>query len=190
MRAREILRRFGDDVEALWFLAELEMWEGAPEKAAALTDEALAISPRPGFFSADTFDWNSGFRYIEGRSVGFFAKRSYLIDQIEAFREFATGMAEPERYGLACAARLTSLTREDRLATLHPSAHLYLFYSYLILERVTPSSMDGATALSKAFKALQMRSTRMGEAGQKDGFLGANRWNKALIEAARARKLL
>ena len=50
--------------------------------------------------------------------------------------------------------------------------------------------MDGATALSKAFKALQMRSTRMGEASFKDGFLETNRWNKALIEAARARKLI
>ena len=190
MRAREILRRFSDDVEARWFLAELEMWEGAPDKAAALADEALAIVPPPGFFSADAFDWNSGFRYLEGRSVGFSAKRSYLIDQVEAFREFATGMAEPERMGKTSAARLTSLTREDRLASLHPSAHLYLFYSYLILERMTPSSMDGATALSKAFKALQMRSARMGEAGLKDGFLGANRWNKALIDAARARKLL
>ena len=31
-RARRILLRFGDDAEALWFLAELEVWEGAPKR--------------------------------------------------------------------------------------------------------------------------------------------------------------
>ncbi|MGA2546874.1 MAG: hypothetical protein ABSF43_10025 [Rectinemataceae bacterium] len=190
MRAREVLRRYNDDAEALWFLAELEMWEGAPGKAVALADEALAIAPSPGFFSADAFDWNSGFASLEGRAVGFFSNRGYLRDQVEAFREFAAGMAAPEKDGIESASRLASLTREDRLASIHPSAHLYLFYRYLILERVTPSSMDGATALSKAFKALQMRSSRMGEAGRKEGFMGVNRWNMALIEAARGRKLL
>jgi hypothetical protein len=189
-RAREILIRHYHDVEALWFLAEVEVWEGCFEKAVALAEEALAAAPSPGFFSADAFDWNSGFGCLEGRAVGFFAKRSYLRDQVEAFREFVVGMSTPERDGIECASRLASLTREDRLASLHPSAHLYLFYRYLILERMTPSSMDGATALSKAFKALQMRSSRMGEADRKDGFLGANRWNMTLIEAARARKLL
>ncbi len=190
MRAREMLRRFGDDAEALWFLAELEAWEGAPREAVALADEALSIAPPTAFFPAEAFDWGSGFASLEGRAVGFFGKRSYLRDQVEAFREFAAGMADPEGSGLACAARLAALAREDRLSALHPAAHLYLFYRYLILERVTPSSMDGATALSKAFKALQMRSTRMGEASLKDGFLGANRWNKALIDAARSRKLI
>jgi hypothetical protein len=190
MRAREMLMRFGDDVEALWFLAELEAWEGAPEKAVALADEALAIAPRSGFCSADAFDWSSGYSSLEGRAVGFFAKRSYLRDQIEAFREFAVGMASPERDGIASAERLASLAREERLAALHPSAHIYLFYRYLILERAMPSSMDGASALSKAFKALQLRSTRMGDASLKDGFLEANRWNRSLFEAARSRKLI
>jgi hypothetical protein len=82
------------------------------------------------------------------------------------------------------------MAREDRLAAIHPAAHVYLYYRYLLLERAAPSSMDGATALSKAFKALQMRSMRMGEASLKDGFLESNRWNRALLEAARSRKLI
>jgi hypothetical protein len=190
MRARELLSRFGEDVEALWFLAELEAWEGAPEKSVLLADEALALAPRPAFFPADSFDWSSGYSSLEGRAVGFFGKRSFLCDQIQAFREFAVGMAHPERDGIASAERLASLAREDRLSVIHPSAHLYFFYRYLILERASPSSMDGASALSKAFKALQLRSTKTGEAAFKDGFLEANRWNRALVEAARTRKLI
>ena len=112
--------------------------------------------------------------------MGFLGGRSYLRDQVEAFGEFAAGMASPEREGAARAERLAAMAREDRLASLHPSAHLYLLYRYLILERASPSSMDGAAALSKAFKALQIRSTRMGEASLKDGFLESNRWNRSL----------
>jgi tetratricopeptide (TPR) repeat protein len=188
--AREILARFGDDVEALWFLAELELWEGSPEKAVALSAEALSLNPRSSFSPADAFDWGSGFASLEGRAVGFVSGKSYLRDQVEAFSEFAAGMIAPEEEARSRAERLAAMAREDRLATLHPAAHLYLFYRYLILERATPSSMDGATALSKAFKALQMRSMHMGEASQKDGFLESNRWNRALLEAARSRKLI
>ena len=188
-RARRILLRFGDDAEALWFLAELEVWEGAPEKAMDLAERALAVAPRRGFSSADAFDWTSGYASIEGRSVGFFSARTFLCDQIEAFSEFSAGMSDPEVRGIASAGRLASRAREDRLSALHPSVHLYHFYRYLILERAAPSSMEGASALSKAFKALQLRSTRMEEAALKDGFLD-NRWNRALLEAAHSRKLI
>jgi hypothetical protein len=190
LRARDILGRFDADAEALWFLAELELWEASPEKASVLAAEALSLVPGPRFSPADSFDWDSGFSSLEGRAVGFLGGRSYLRDQVEAFGEFAAGMASPEKEVPARAERLASMAREDRLASLHPAAHLYLFYRYLLLERASPSSMDGAAALSKAFKALQTRSTRMGEASLKDGFLESNRWNRALLAAARARKLI
>jgi len=189
-RARAILSRQEGDAEALWFLAELEAWEGDAGRALALAERALALVPPIRFHSADSFAWDSGFASLEGRAVGFCGRRSYLLDQVAAFREYAAGMANPEREGQAAAARLADLAREDRLAAIHPSAHLYLYYRYVILERVSPSSMDGSTALSKAFKALQLRSKRMGETSLKDGFLETNRWNEALIGAARARKLI
>ena len=194
-RAREILLRLDDDAEALWFLAELELWEGSPGKAATLAAEALSLAHHDAFMPIDSFDWSSGFSSLESRAVGFLAERDYLHDQIVAFGTFAAGLAATGEGGdsakaLAAANKLANLAREDRLAVLHPAAYLYLFYRYLILERASPSSMDGATALGKAFKALQLRSTRLDEASVKDGFLEANRWNKALLEAARSRKLL
>ena len=191
MRAGEILRRFDEDAEALWFLAELEAWDGEPERALGLAEEALGLCPSQGFRPADAFDWSSGYASLEGRAVGFPAARSYLSDQIEAFREFTAGMAEPakERPGQRGATRLAG-EGGQALGRSTPPAHLYFFYRYLILERATPSSMEGASALSKAFKALQLRSTKLGEAALKDGFLEANRWNRSLLEAARSRKLI
>lgn len=189
-RARDILSRYPDDVEALWFIAEAECWGGSPSRAAELAGKALALAPRPGFSSADAFDWRSGFASLEGRVVGYSAGRTYMADQILAFKEYAAGLADPAKEAEARAASLSSLAREDRIAVLHPSVHLYAFYRFLVLERAAPGSMDATTALSKAFKALQLRSARMSEASLKDGYMEANRWNGALMAAARARKLI
>ena len=188
-RAREILARASEDAEALWFLAELESWEGRRDEAAALAERAVALAPQPGFASADAFDWGSGFGSVEGRAVGFTAGRSYLADQILAFRDFCVGLASPNE-AHERADRLALQTREERLAVKHPSIHLYLFYRYLILKESEESSMDSATVLSKAFKALQLRSARMNDAIQKDAFLERNRWNRALLAYARAHKLI
>lgn len=189
-RAAEMLSRHPGDVEATWFRAEAEYWYGSASRASALASEALARAPRPGFASADAFDWNSGFASVEGRVVGFSAGRTYLADQILAFREFAAGLADPALESAARAASLSALAREDRIAALHPSAHLYAFYRYLVLEAAAPGSMDATTALSKAFKALQLRSARMSESSLKEGFMEANRWNGAIVAAARSRKLI
>ena len=189
-RARELLERYGSDAEALWFLAELEAWEGSPATAAALAERALGCLPPRDFPSADAFSWRSGFESIEERGVGFCAERSYLEDQVLAFRDYAAGLAEPAAEAAGRAERLAMRAREERLAANHPAAHLYLFYRYLLLERSSPASMDGTTALSKAFKALQLRSTRMDEAAVKDSFMDGNRWNRELLVRAKSQKLL
>jgi hypothetical protein len=212
-RAREMLARVGPsprgesgeprgsatgDAEALWFLAEAEAWDGEFEEAAATAASALGAASRPRFASADAFDWGSGFASLEGRAVGFAGgaghERSYLMDQIEAFREYARGMAasgpSADEAGAAAADRLAIMAREDRIASVHPSIHLYLFYRYRILERRASSSMEAAATLSKAFKALQTRATRLSDASLKNGFLEANRWNRSLVAAARAKKLI
>ncbi|HTX72686.1 MAG TPA: hypothetical protein VMC79_07645 [Rectinemataceae bacterium] len=188
-RATDMLSRGGEDVEALWFSAELEYWEGRREEAARLAERAVALAPPSGFASADAFDWSSGFASIEGRSVGFVAGRSYLADQLLAFRDFCVGLASPE-LARERSERLALQTREERLSALHPSLHLYLFYRFLILRELDESSMDSATVLSKAFKALQIRAARMSDAVRKDSFMERNRWNRALVNQARAHKLM
>jgi hypothetical protein len=190
LRAKELLSRHEGDAEALWFHAELEIWDGHPAEAASLAERALAAIPPRVYPSADAFFWNSGFEAIEGRAVGFCSGRSYLEDQILAFRDYAAGLADLAAEGERRADLLALRAREERLAAIHPAAHLFLFYRYLLLEGRSPGSMDGATALSKAFKALQLRSGRMGEAALKDAFMEGNRWNRDLFAHAKARKFM
>ncbi len=189
-RAREILGRHREDPEALWFLAELESWEGRREEAARLAERAQARVAKPAFASADYFPWDSGFSSMEERAVGFGAKMSYLEDQVRAFTDYAVGLAAGGTVAIEKASALDARSREDRLAANHPAVHLYLFYRYILLEESVPGAMDAVTALSKAFKGLQVRAGRMGEAAHKDGFLEGNRWNRMLFIQSRARKLI
>ena len=188
-RARSLLGRRRDDPEALWFLAELAHWEGQRQEAASLIEDAARNVPQPDFASADAFDWSSGFASIEGRAVGFTAGRSYAADQIIAFRDFCIALSSPTR-AHELAERLSLQAREERLASTHPSIHLYLFYRYLIVKEIGSSPMDAASVLSKAFKALQIRSARMNDAVQKNSFMEKNRWNREILAEARHHKLI
>jgi hypothetical protein len=188
-RARSLLARGGDDPEALWFLAELEHWEGRRLEAASLIESAARVVSHPGFASADVFDWSSGFASIEGRAVGFAAGRSYAADQIAAFRDYCAALNSPTQ-ARERAERLALQAREERLALTHPSIHLYLFYRYLILKEIGSGPMDAASVLSKAFKALQIRAGRMNDAVQKSSFMEKNRWNREILAEARRHKLI
>jgi hypothetical protein len=173
--------------EALWFRAELAYFSEDRRLAANLAAEALGHLPGPGYRSADALSWASGFDGLEARALGFAAGRSYLADQVGAFAAFTTGLVElkPEII-LEIALR----TREERLAVLHPQAHIYHYYCYLDLAAAGGGPLDAATVLSKAFKALQSRTTRMEGAALKDEYLEGNRWNREILVEARRHKLI
>ena len=185
-RARGILGRRAEDAEALYFLAELAYFEGEPREAARLSAEALPRIKRPAYRSADVVCWDSGFDGLEARALGFLGDRSYLADQIGAFADFSAALGGGSELIDGIARR----TREERLASLHPQAHLYHYYCYLALMVSDCPPIDAATVLSKSFKALQDRTTHIEEAGLKDEFLEKNRWNRAILAEARRHKLI
>jgi len=186
-RARELFGRHPDDAESLWFLAELAYFEGDREAAARIAARAVSTLKAPAYRSADAVSWASGFEMLESRSLGFTGTRSYLADQIGAFAAFTSGLVElrPETV-LDIALR----TREERLATLHPQAHLYHYYCYLDLAAAGGGPLDPGTVLSKSFKALQTRTARMEEATLKDEYLENNHWNREILAEARRHKLI
>lgn len=186
-RARELLSRRENDAEGLWFLAELESFEGEDEAAARHSREALALVKKRRYSPADSLSWSSGFEGLESRALGFGRKRSYLEDQIGAFAAFASALSGG---GAAPILEIEARTREDRLATLHPEAHLYHFYCYRALLAAGGGPLDPATVLSKSFKALQLRTARMDEAVLKDEYMEGNRWNRAILAEARKFKLI
>jgi len=186
-RARELFGRHPDDAESLWFLSELAYFEGDREAAAKIAARAVSTLRAPAYRSADAVNWSSGFEMLESRSLGFTGARSYLADQIGAFAAFTSGLVElrPETV-LDIALR----TREERLATLHPQAHLYHYYCYLDLAAAGGGPLDPGTVLSKSFKALQTRTAHMEEATLKDEYLEKNRWNREILAEARRHKLI
>ena len=186
-RARDLLGRHPDDAESIWFLAELCYFEGDNDAAAAVASRAARALPGRQYRSADAVDWSSGFEMLEGRCLGFTGSRSYLEDQVGAFAAFTSGLVDlrPELV-LDIALR----TREERLAALHPQAHLYHYYCYLDLAASGGGPLDPGTVLSKSFKALQTRTARMEEATLKDEYLEKNLWNREIMAAARRNKLI
>lgn len=186
-QARALLSRHGDDAEALWFLSELAFFEGNEAEAAAHAARALTrISPHP-YQAADAALWTSGFDCLEARALGFVGQRSYLADQIGAFADFTASLGQKRIEPIfAIALR----TREERLATLHPQAHLYHYYCFLGISASGGGPLEAATVFSKSFKALQTRTARMEEASLKNEYLENNRWNRLILDEARRHKLI
>jgi hypothetical protein len=186
-QARELLGRRPGDPEAECFLAELSWFEGKSGEAASHAAQARACLPGRAYRSADAISWDSGFDCLEARSIGFSGELSYLADQICAFEDFA--LAVTEKNGEAIL-RLARRTREERLAEIHPLAHLYHFYCYLALRSMETGPLDPSTVLGKSFKALQTRTARMEEASLKDEYLEKNHWNREILAEARKHKFI
>lgn len=186
-RTRTRLGPWPEDAEALWFLAELASWEGDWQEATRLADRALERLPVRAWRPLDALSWDSGFDLLEGPCLGSWASSPYLADQLGAFADFVHAMAEgePERV-----ASLAARSREGRLAPLHPQAHLYDWFAFIACESMENSPFDPGTLLSRAWKALQTRTLRMEEAAIKNQFLEGNRWNREIVAAARARRLI
>ena len=189
-RARAILRsgdKDPEDAEGLWFLAELSERAEDWETAARLSRAALNAAPRKEYRSADALLWDSGFESLEGRALGFCSNRSYLEDQLLAYSYFTKAMADKDASAVSA---IAALTREERLAPMHPQAHAYLFYCWKILSVAKGGSLDSGTVLSKAFKALQVRAAHIDDATLKEGFYESNYLNHSLLATARTYKLI
>lgn len=184
--AEAILVRHPEDREARFFRAELELLRGNPGGAVEILD-GLPPWEHGTFDPAEKVFWDSGYRGIERRAFGAFAARPYDADLAAACSCFARGLESREG---AWAVRLHRMTREDKLASEHPAFSTYLFFAFLLLERLTAPPLDRATVLSRAFKYLQERAGRIEDAGAGSDFLERNLWNRRLVEAARRYKFL
>lgn len=184
--AQTVLARHGGDTEAAFFLAELELLRGNPGKASELLDGLSALA-HGGFDPAERIFWDSGYRGIERKAFGAAADYPYDTDLVRAYTFFARGLdkRDPE-----CASALYRMTREEKIAQDHPAFPLYLYFCFLLLERLPEPPLDKGTVLSRAFKYLRERSGCIEDAVCGSDFLERNIWNRRLVEAARRYKLL
>lgn len=184
--AQALLSRHEGDSEARFFRAELELLRGNPAGAAEIL-EALPPWEHGTFDPAERLFWDSGYRGIERRAFGASASRPFDADLRTAYACFARGL---ERREGAWAVQVYRMTREDKLSAEHPGFSTYLFFCFLLLERLAEPPLDKATVLSRAFKYLQERAGRIEDAAAGSDFLERNLWNRRLVEAARRYKLL
>ncbi len=184
--AEAIFARRSEDREARFFRAELELLRGNPGGAAGILD-GLPPWEHGTFDPAEKVFWDSGYRGIERRAFGASAPHPFDADLAAAYSCFSRGL---ERREGAWAVQLYRMTREDKLAAEHPAFSTYLFFAFLLLERLTEPPLDRATVLSRAFKYLQERAGRIEDAGAGSDFLERNLWNRRLVEAARRYKFL
>ncbi|MBN1243660.1 MAG: hypothetical protein JXA15_13250 [Spirochaetales bacterium] len=184
--AREVIARHAGDAEAAWFLAELELLEGRHREATELAASATAL-PNAEYRGCDAIFWDSGFRQLEGRGVGFGDGRSADQDFLRAFALFARGMAEDDP---TPAVEIHAMTRESRISDESPEFIRYFYYCYLLLEDRPDAPLDKHSMLSRSFKYLQERAGRIDDPAVKASFLERDPWNRGILEAAKRYKFL
>ncbi|HUX42295.1 MAG TPA: hypothetical protein VMV83_14100 [Rectinemataceae bacterium] len=187
-RSRAVLASSPEDPEASWFLAEIASWEGDWRQAAVLADRARTTLVTRSWRPIDAISWKSGFDLLEGPCLGSWPSETYLEDQIGAFATYAHAMAERDPARIV---ELADRSRDGRLAPIHhPQGHLFDWYAYVASGMLETPPIDPGTLLSRAWKSLQTRTLRIEESSLKTQFLEGNRWNREIVAAARARRLI
>jgi hypothetical protein len=77
-----------------------------------------------------------------------------------------------------------------RPADNDPASPFYTFlYADALPEESGGEADDKVTVLGKSLKGLQERASRIDGSADRAGFLSRNRWNRAIMEEARNRRL-
>jgi hypothetical protein len=165
------------------------LFTGDDGAALALTERGLALPAVSRFPPAETEPWWDGFASIEGRSFGLARGGAYLQRPLAALRGYLRARSGGSR-AAADSRQLGELARSVRPADLDPQGYLYSFlYACTLPEESEGEGDDKATVLSKALKALQGRAALIAEPARRASFLDGNRWNRLIMEEARARRL-
>ncbi len=171
--------------EVCLFRAEAALFGGDPAAAEAHADRGLAMAATTTFPSPHGGCWRDGFLALEGRCFSLARSGAFLGRQLTALR----GHLLARRGARAEAVRgLGALVRGVRPSDNDPSLQLYLhFYADALPEE--SGDDDKVTVLARALKGLQERASRIEAPADRTAFLHANRWHRAIMDEARARRL-
>jgi tetratricopeptide (TPR) repeat protein len=192
--AAALLEAYPDDAEALAFLAENLLEIDEPEKALAVAEKALEIEPSRRPVSPDQPRLASGYDFIEDRAIGSDGSESaFTLFLLTTRAEIKRRLGKQEE----AANELYRLTRELKLSENDPNLHVYLYHYFLAIPEsgsvkaeYSTFQTDRATILSKAFKTLQLRASRIDTAVDKNSYMTANRSNRMLMDSAKLYKFI
>jgi tetratricopeptide (TPR) repeat protein len=192
--AREIFDRYPDDPESMAFLAETLIETDEPEAALAIVERALEKGPREKGASPEKPSFASGYQLLEDRAIGGSGKEdAFGLFLLSTRAEIKRRLGKQEE----ASGELYQLTRELKLSECDPNLHVYLYLYFLSIPEsggmsrdLSGFQTDRATILSKAFKYLQLRASRIDTAGDKNSFMTANRVNRMLLDSAKLYKFI
>lgn len=186
----KILSDFHDIPEALYYSAEGLYFKKEFNNSYKKIDLALTLErDRNRFFcSSNIISWESGYDFIEDRSLVVEGGYGVLFQLIRAFRAFImskTGNVDEGRLELA------RITREDLLSEIDLNNGFYYYLHSLTLPEYTGAeAVDRLTLLSKALRHVQKTASNIDNPKHRQMYLSQNYWNSGLMEEGRDHKLI
>jgi hypothetical protein len=150
-------------------------------------------SGESGFIDGDFLfteqpDWRSGFAQCEFMLIPGKLFRNRFVSMYQALARSRIETSAEGKEELVN--RVRQLLREDFFANTDPGEVFYLHAYYRILKETGAAQVDLNTAVSMAFKRLQLRAGRIDGSDARQTFLTWHYWNGALSQAAKEYKLI
>lgn len=173
--------------DLLFFALESAFIRGDMEGALEFANDALAETEKPRLQSPDRADWNSGFSFVEDRVFGRRSGDRVIRRLVRSYRSLALAASGQE---VAAVEEANRLLKEENLSPNDPYDAFYLWTLFSVLTSSGATAVDSGTVLSRAFKRLQARASRIDIAELRRAYVSKNHWNAALLADARAANLI
>ncbi len=186
----KILNDYDSFPEALYFSAEGLYFQEENNNAFKKIEEAY-ICERDRirlFCSSNIISWESGYDFIEDRSLVVEGGHGVLFQLIRAFRAFLMAKTGNESEGRV---ELVKLTREERLSDIDlNNGYYYYLHALTLPEHTGAEAVDKLTLLSKALRHIQQTASHIDDPKDRQQFLTNNYWNSGLMKEGRTHKLI
>lgn len=186
----KILTNYQNSSEALYFSAEGLFFQEEFNNAYEKIDLAFTLErDRNRYFcSSSIISWESGYDFIEDRSLVVEGGYGVLFQLIRAFRAFLMSKTKNEIEGRL---ELAKLSREERLSDIDLNNGFYYYLHSLTLPEYTGAeAVDRLTLLSKALRHIQKTASNIDNPKHRQMYLSLNYWNSGLMAEGRAHKLI
>ena len=186
----KILNDYDNFSEALYFSAEGLFFKKEYNNAYDKIEQAYILErDRNRYFcSSNIISWESGYDFIEDRSLVVEGGYGVLFQLIRAFRAFIMSKTKDSMEGTQ---ELAKLTREERLSEIDLNNGFYYYLHSLTLpEHTGAEAVDRLTLLSKALRHIQKTASYIDNPKHRQMYLSMNYWNSGLMKEGREHKLI
>jgi hypothetical protein len=185
------LSAYPQDAEALLFTAEIRLAQGETEAALRFAEQSLAGFKPDAAYYTENPRFQSGYELAE--NICLLAQNSseaLRVQILATLSEIHRAQGNQQK----AMEILYDVTRGMAVSENNPAIHYYYFaYFHAISEAQKVDEVyyqDKGTVLSKAFKYLQLRASRIDTAEDKASYMTNNPENKRLLEIARSFKFI